>query len=317
MIIARPATDIEMALNGLLKILYIAVPLTLLLSGCGGVFLARRAFKPVDIISTTARDISENDLSRRINVSTRDELGRLASTLNQMIDRLDKAFKRQKQFTADASHELRAPLSIIQAESTLALSRDRKVSEYKKALESIAQEADHMKKFIDQLLSLARVDSGQNQLMFEDIEINEFLENICTDVDVLCREKELNFELRTSNEIKVKGHRRSLRSLIMNLLENAIRYTDKGGDVSVSVEEKDGMAAVTVKDTGIGIPESDLPFIFERFYRVDKARSREMGGSGLGLAISLQIAELHGGGIEVQSLAGEGSCFIFKIPVKK
>jgi len=315
LVVARPTGDTDMALQRLLQILLFAVPLTIVFAGGGGMFLARRAFKPVDQIAKTAREIEEKDLSRRIDVQTKDELGRLAATLNQMIDRLEKAFKRQKEFTGDASHELRAPLAVIQAEVTLSLQKDRGKQAYQKSLEIVSQEADHMGVIINQLLTLARADSGKEQLQFTKINLAKFLQDLCTDIEILCQEKGLTLQLDYFENLFINGDSRSLRNLVDNLLTNAIRYTATGGMISVALLRKKNMAVISIADTGIGIPSDELPFIFERFYRVDKARSREDGGSGLGLAICKHIVNTHGGSIEVESQIQKGSTFHVKLPV--
>ena len=277
-------------------------------------FLARRAFKPVDQISQTARDIGERDLSQRIEVNTQDELGRLASTLNQMIERLQKAFKRQQQFTGDASHELRTPLAVIQAESSLALQKERSASAYQKSLETITQEAHYMSSIIDRLLTLARADDGKDQLAFQEVNLGKLIQDLGTDAEILCQEKGLGFQLGETRDLVVKGDEAMLRQLFFNLLDNAIKYTPSGGTVSVSSLTEGQMAVVAITDTGIGMAPEDIPLIFERFYRVDKARSRVGGGTGLGLAISQRIAEAHGGKIEVESQVGKGSTFTVSLP---
>jgi heavy metal sensor kinase len=313
-IIGRPTEGVEDALEGLMRILIIAVPLTMAVAGGGGVFLARRALKPVENIAQTARKIEESDLSQRIEVNTKDELGRLGSTLNQMIGRLEKAFGRQRQFTGDASHELRTPLAIIKAESTLALQKERKVSDYRESLEMISREADHMSVIIDQLLTLARADSGQEQLAFEEIDLGELVSDLASDVEILCREKGLEFRHGQMENLIVKGDRAKLKRLFLTLLDNAIRYTPSGGSVSLWLAREEQSAIVTIKDTGMGILPEDIPHVFERFYRVDKARSRAEGGIGLGLAICHHIAQMHGAKIEVESQVGEGSTFRVSLP---
>jgi heavy metal sensor kinase len=316
-VVGRSTKDIEQALDGLVRTLGIAVPLTLVVAAGGGVFLARRAFKPVDQISQAARDIGERDLSQRIEVNTRDELGRLASTLNQMIERLQEAFKRQQQFTGDASHELRTPLAVIQAESSLALQKERSVSDYQKSLETITQEAHYMSSIIDRLLTLARADDGKERLVFKEVNLGKLIQDLGMDAEILCREKGLAFHLDETHDSVVKGDEAMLRQLFFNLLDNAIKYTPSGGTVSVSLRTEGQMAIVAITDTGIGIAPEDIPFIFERFYRVDKARSRVGGGTGLGLAISQRIAEAHGGKIEVESQVGKGSTFTVSLPSLK
>jgi len=316
LVIAHSTKQIDQALAGLVRTLIIAVPLALALAAGGGIFLARRALKPVDKIAQTAQEIEENDLSRRINVNTKDELGRLAATLNAMIGRLEKAFQRQKQFTSDASHELRTPLSVIEAESTLALQKERSSTDYRQSLEVISQESRQMSSLINQLLTLARADAGKEQWNFAEVNLGKLISNISTDVEVLCQEKGLSFQLGQPQDLVVKGDEARLRELFMNLLDNAIRYTPAPGTVSVSFRREGQMAVVAIRDTGVGIPAEDIPFIFERFYRVDKSRSRVEGGTGLGLAICRHIAEAHGGKIEVASQVGAGSTFSVWLPLQ-
>jgi heavy metal sensor kinase len=316
LVIARSTKQIDQALAGLLRTLIIAVPLALALAAGGGIFLARRALKPVDKIAQTAQEIEESDLSRRINVNTKDELGRLAATLNAMIERLEKAFQRQKQFTGDASHELRTPLAVIEAESSLALQKERPSGDYRQSLEIISQESRQMSSLIDQLLTLARADAGKEQWNFTEVNLGKLISNVGMDVEILCQEKGLNFQLGQTQDLAVKGDEARLRELFMNLMDNAIRYTPSLGTVSVSLRREGQMAVVAITDTGVGIPAEDIPFIFERFYRVDKSRSRTEGGTGLGLAICRHIAEVHGGKIEVESQVGAGSTFSVWLPLQ-
>ena len=315
LVIARSTKQIENILARLVSTLAIAVLLTLALAAGGGIFLAGRALKPVDKIAQTAQEIEENDLSQRINVNTKDELGRLAAILNAMIGRLEKAFQRQRQFTSDASHELRAPLAVIEAESSLALQKERPSGDYKQSLETISQEAKQMSSLIDQLLTLARADAGKEQWNFMEVSLDKLIANLSGDVEILCLEKGLTFQSGQTQDAIVKGDEVRLRELFMNLLNNAIRYTPVPGTVSVSLRREAQTAVVAIKDTGVGIPPEDMPFIFERFYRVDKSRSRADGGSGLGLAISRHIAEAHGGKIEVESQVGMGSTFSVWLPL--
>jgi heavy metal sensor kinase len=316
LVIARSTKQIDQALAGLVRTLIIAVPLALALAAAGGIFLARRALKPVDKIAQTAREIGESDLSQRINVNTKDELGRLAATLNEMIGRLEKAFQRQKQFTSDASHELRTPLAVIEAESTLALQKERPSSDYQQSLEIISQESRQMSSLIDQLLTLARADAGKEQWNFTEVNLGKLISNLSTDVEILCQEKGLSFQSGETQDLVVQGDEARLRELFMNLSDNAIRYTPTPGTVSVSLRREGQMAVVAITDTGVGIPAEDIPLIFERFYRVDKSRARAEGGSGLGLAICRHIAEAHGGKIEVESQVGAGSTFSVWLPLQ-
>ena len=313
--VGRSTTDIDESLAGLIRTLAIAGPLTLVLAGAGGIFLAQRALKPVDQITRTAHEIEESDLSRRIPVQSKDELGRLASTLNQMIERLEKAFKRQQRFTSDASHELRTPLAVIQAESTLALNKERTANEYKQSLEIVSNESMLMAKVVDQLLTLARADSGKEQLSFEELDLSELLTGVAAHAEILCRDKGIEFHPDGMETILGSGDRAKLQELFLNLLDNAIRYSPDGGKISLTLRREEEMAVISIVDTGIGISEEDIPHIFERFYRVDKARSRVENGAGLGLAICKYIAEIHGGRIEVISRLGEGSTFSVWLPI--
>ncbi|MCP4578766.1 MAG: HAMP domain-containing protein [Deltaproteobacteria bacterium] len=313
--VARPAEGLETALSLLFQILLMALPATLILAGGGGVFLLRRALKPVEQITDVAREIEENDLSRRIKVCTKDELGRLSSTLNLMIERLERAFKRQKELTGDASHELRAPLAVIQAEATLALQRERDPESYRRSLEIVARETDHMSGTLKQLLTLARSDSGKEQMIFRAVELSSFLTELCEDMTILCRKKNQTLHQELHDPLTIKGDPQALRNMMVNLLTNAIRYTPEGERITVSLYREKSTAFIAVSDTGIGIPPEALPFIFKRFYRVDKARSRDAGGSGLGLAICKHIALAHGGTIQVESRINQGSTFRVCLPL--
>jgi signal transduction histidine kinase len=250
-------------------------------------------------------------------VQSEDELGRLATTLNQMIARLEMAFTRQRQFTADASHELRTPLAVIQAESTLSLRKERKEIDYRGSLELISREVTHMSALVDELLFLARSDSGKEQLNLEALNLKELLTELASGTEVLCQEKGLQFKLDLLENLVVKGDKVKLKQLFFNLLDNAVRYTRSGGIVSVSLVRKGENAVLAIRDSGIGIPEKYIPHIFERFYRVDKARSRAEGGVGLGLSICQHVAEVHGGRIEVESQVGQGSTFSVFLPIFK
>ncbi|MDD5289359.1 MAG: ATP-binding protein [Dehalococcoidales bacterium] len=315
-VVGQLTSGITMVLDAFKFVLVIAGVCVVVLAGIGGLFLASRVLKPVERITRTAQEIGESDLSRRINVKSDDELGRLASTLNSMIGRLEAAFNRQRQFTADASHELRTPLAIMQAESTLSLSKERTETEYRRSLETISQESDYMASVISKLLFLARSDAGKEPVNFEDVDLKELISTLSSSVEAIASDKGIKFTVDAQDELIVNGDRVKLRQLFINILENAIRYTPGDGNISVSLIRKEGMAVVAVSDTGIGISPEHLPHIFERFYRVDKARSRADGGVGLGLAITKYIAESHGGMIEVESQEGKGSTFYISLPLK-
>jgi heavy metal sensor kinase len=314
-IVGRSLSETEDVLRTFRNILAIAGATTAVLAGIGGLVLASQVLRPIDRMTQTARVIGESDLSRRIEVRSDDELGRLALTLNQMIERLEMAFKRQRQFTADASHELRTPVAVIRAESTLALRRERTEDDYRKSLDLISQETRRMSAVIDKLLFLARSDAGKEQLDFEEVDLKEVLSNLSPDVEVLCEERGLHFNPGPLENLVVRGDRTRLQQLFLNLLANAIRYTPSGGRISVSAIRQGEAAVIAVRDTGIGISEEHLPHIFERFYRVDEARSRVDGGAGLGLSICQHIVKVHDGKIEVESRVGEGSTFTVFLPL--
>jgi heavy metal sensor kinase len=314
-VVGRNLSETQNVLGTLKSILGISALLILVFVGIGGAFLAGRTLKPVDQITGTAQEISESDLSRRIDVKTEDELGRLATTLNKMIARLEVAFKRQRDFTADASHEMRTPLAVIQAESTLTLAKERTIEEYRKSLELISQEVVYMSELLGKLLFLARSDAGKEPLKFEDVSLGDLVSQLGMDMEVLAREKGLNFTLGTVENITLKGDKLKLRQMILNIMANAIRYTPNGGSIFTTLVKQKDQAIVSVTDTGIGIAPEHLPLLFERFYRVDKARSRSEGGSGLGLAIAKNIAEVHQGKIEVESEVGKGSTFRLILPI--
>jgi len=314
LIVGRSIVETYQTLAVFRQILFIGMSTMILLAGIGGMFLAARALKPVNDITRTAKSIEETDLTRRIDVHTNDELGRLAATLNEMIARLEKAFERQRQFTADASHELRTPLSVIEAETTLALRRERSPEEYQKSLESVNEEVAYMSTILEKLLMLARADAGKEQINFHDVNLKQLSAALAPDIEMLAREKGLQFLFSADTDLIVKGDEIKLKQLLLNLLDNALKYTAQGS-VSLSLSRSDKNAVITVTDTGMGIPEEHLEHIFERFYRVDKARSRSEHGTGLGLAIVKYIVEAHSGKIEVSSQAGKGSTFTVTLPL--
>ena len=317
-VVGQPMDRSVAALAALRTTLWIAIPLTLLLSAGGGLFLVRRALIPVDRMIETTRGIEERALGERIPVSSDDELGRLARTLNAMLGRLERAFHRQREFTDDASHELRSPLSVIEAEATLALRRDRPAEEYRGSLELVAEEAGKMNHLIGQLLTLARGDAGEESTTWEPVSMAALAEDVIRAMRPLAEEKGVRLQLGTqvnsATEPRCTGDVTQLKRVLANLIENAIRHTEENDDIAVLATLEASTAVWEVRDTGFGIPEEHLPHIFERFYRADKARSRQSGGSGLGLAICKQIVERHGGRIDVESSVGEGTVFRIYLP---
>jgi heavy metal sensor kinase len=314
-VVGRLTREIRDMLSIFKVVIIYSTLVVLLLAGGGGLFLADRTLKPVEHITDIAREIGQGDLSRRIDVRSDDEMGRLATTLNWMIGRLETAFQKQRQFAADASHELRTPLAIIQAESSLALDKSRTQAEYKRSLELVSQEVSYMSEIIGKLLMIERQDTATEPTNFLNVNIKDLMTELSLDMEALAQEKSVAFSLGPMEDLAVKGDRMKLRQLFLNILDNAIRYTPSGGAVSSTLVRKNGFALVSISDTGMGIPAEDLPYIFDRFYRVDKARSRAEGGLGLGLAIANSVAKLHGGSIEVESQVGKGSTFHITLPL--
>ena len=300
--------------------------LILLLAFVGGYWLADRAMKPVHIITHTARQISESDLNRRLRLVREDELGELAGTFDQMLDRVQAAFQRQRQFTADASHELRTPLAIIELEANRALERPRSAREYESALKIIQSENEWMSSLVNELLLLARLDSSQAALPTERVDLSEVAVDVVEHLAPVAQSNQVALNTGELGEAVVWAGRVYLARVTSNLVENAIKYT-RGDGARVLVETGSQLRSgkawgwVRVSDNGPGIPAEHLPHLFDRFYQIDPARSRNPqnaaqaeNGSGLGLAIVKSIAEAYGGFVEVKSEAGQGATFTVWLP---
>lgn len=312
-----PSDDVVETLGLFRAYLLMFAPLLLLVAGAGGYWLSRRALAPVDTLVGTARGISGTNLNSRLQkLDTGDELQRLSDTLNEMLDRIEKAFLRVTEFTADASHELRTPVSLIRTEAELALRRSRGEAEYKESLRHILLEAERTTALIEQLLSLARADSGRETLRLQPVDLSETLRGVVESwgqVATICNlQFSANLAVRDSF---VMGDEAALRRVADILLDNAFKYSPSPGSVSLSLERKGESVVMTVQDSGAGIAGEDQAKIFERFYRVDKARSRAQGGAGLGLSIARWIVTQHGGSIGVESRPGNGSAFHVELPM--
>jgi two-component system, OmpR family, sensor kinase len=302
-------------LNQLALLLTAAGGGVLLLGLAGGWWLATRAIAPIADISATAGKIAAGNLAERINTrDTASEFGQLARVLNHTFDRLQAAFARQVQFTADASHELRTPVSVILSQTQTALKRDRPPEEYRETIESCQRSAVRMRQLVESLLMLARLDSGENATRHEPCE----LDRVAKDAVELLRPLAVEQNVRLESDWKPArclGDTGQLGQVVTNLVSNAVYYNQPGGEVRVSVTAEDGCAVLRVADTGQGIASEDLAHIFERFYRADKSRSRAQGRTGLGLAITKAIVEAHKGAIEVTSEPGKGSAFTVRLPL--
>jgi heavy metal sensor kinase len=292
-------------------------PLLLLVAAGGGYWLSRRALSPVDALVRTALSITGTTLSSRLEkLSTGDELQRLSDTLNEMLDRIELAFRRVTQFTADASHELRTPISLVRTEAELALRRSRGEAEYKAALRHILLEAERTTSLIEELLALARADAGRETLNLHPVDVRETLREVAEGWRRVAHISNLQFsETIGPRESLVLADEAALRRAIDILLDNAFKYTPSPGTVHLSLEQKIDKVVITVRDTGVGIAAEEQSKVFERFYRVDKARSRDMGGAGLGLSIAQWIVQQHGGTINLESSLGKGSIFRVELPL--
>jgi heavy metal sensor kinase len=297
--------------------LLLLAPLVLLTSAAGGYWLSHRALAPVDALTRTARNISGQNLSNRLeSLQTGDELQRLADTLNEMLERIEKAFLQVTQFTADASHELRTPISLMRTEAEIALRKVRDTDAYREALQHILKETEKTSVLIEDLLALARADSGREFLKPQPLELGQLLRDCMKEWKPLAAQAghELSVRSCEAGPVWVMADESALRRAWTILLDNAVKYTPAPGHIDVFWEKRDGRAVVSVSDSGIGIPATEQSKIFERFYRVDKARGRAVGGTGLGLSIARWIVERHGGSITVESTTNKGSRFSVQVP---
>jgi len=317
LIVLGSPLDPDGRMQGLLTTLLLGSLFTLAIATGGGFWLADRAMRPVRTITHTARSISETDLSQRINLESRDELGELASTFDNMLTRLQAAFERQRQFVADASHELRTPLTIVNLETSRALAARRSPQEYERALRVIHSENDFMSHLVNDLLTLARMDNNQVPLEKTPLDLSDVAVDAIERLSPLATRKSVKLETGDLPEARMLGDRQSILQMVSNLIENGIKYT-QGDDKQVCIETgvTDDYAWVRVSDNGPGIAPDHLPHLFDRFYRVDQARSRSTDeetnsptGSGLGLSIIQWIAQAHGGEVKVESKQGNGSSF--------
>jgi signal transduction histidine kinase len=306
-------------LNNLMLILFISIPITLILASGGGYFLAKRALNAIDTISSTAEKISQNNMSQRIKISEGrgDEVGRLIKTLNNLLDRLESSFYRQKQFNADVSHELRTPISVIKAQIDESLDLENKLTfDQKDALLTIKKQIDQMNNLISQMLILAKADENSFELDKEEFELNIVVDTVIEEMDNLAIEKDISIlkEIEARENFKIKADLSLITQLLLNLIENAIKYTQPSGKIIVMLSKSNDYYQLNIIDNGIGIAEEDISNIFKRFYRVDKSRSREYGGTGLGLAICNWIVNIHDGEIKVNSSLEAGSDFSIILP---
>ncbi len=294
-------------------------PIAVLLAGFGGYALARKALAPIDSMATQAKKISAERLGDRLSIENpEDELGKLGTVFNDMLGRLQAAFDQLRRFTADASHELRTPLTAIRSVGEVALQDQRSPAEYRDVIGSMLEEVDRLTRLAESLLALSRADTGHLQLQREVIPLLHLAKEASSLVEVLAEEKRQRIEIEGHEDLLVSVDRLILRQAIINLLDNAIKYSPPGSQILVRIQsEGDKQVFLDVIDQGPGIPSEHQPYVFDRFFRVDKARTREWGGAGLGLSITRWAIEAHSGDITLKSEEGHGSTFRVSLPAAK
>ncbi len=308
--IVEPLHDIEAALNQFRRLMTIVLPLLLVIATAGGYAISRRALAPVDALTSSARAISVHNLSQRVPAPrTGDELERLSRTLNEMLHRLDLAFQQTRQFTADASHELRTPVAFMRTVAEVLLRQPRTDEEWRAGVRDIHGELVRTSALIEGLMMLARADARAEPRAFSRLDLREPINAAVHRARALGAARTVGVSYSKGRLVALDGDVSLLERLFAILLDNAVKYTPDGGTVTVGLVMSDDSAVVEVRDTGIGIAPEDLPHVFDRFYRSDKARARETGGSGLGLAIARWIADVHGATIAATSEPGRGTMF--------
>ena len=316
-VVAEPLSVVEEGLRRLRRDFFAGVPLILLLASLGGYFLARKSLAPIALMNQQTQRITAENLSAQLDVANpRDEVGRLAMTINALLARIDAAFQEQKRFIADASHELRTPLAVLRGETEVALEQERATAEYKESLELIKDEAERLSRIVENLFMLARRPLDGRSFVKEPVQLNEIITDCTRAAQVLAAQKGLRLNIDGPlPQVTMNGDDEMLKRMLLNLLDNAVKYTPAGGEISVALGCQNGQAEIVVTDTGIGIPTADQGRIFDRFYRVDQARSRALGGAGLGLSIAHWIVAGHGGRLSVSSVVGQGTAFTVELPL--
>jgi len=319
--VATPLREQEKALMQAQQSFYVGVPLALLVASLGGYFLARKSLAPVVTMGEQAARIGASNLNERIPVpQNNDELGRLARIFNDLLTRLDESFAQQKRFMADASHELRTPVAVIRGESEVTLSQPtRDEQEYRESLAIVNDEGQRLTRMVEDLFTLARADAGEYPLVLTDFYLDESVNECVRSVRSLAAQKDQEMIYQPpAKEIAFRGDEPLVRRMVLNLLHNAIKYTPKNGQVRVRVRDKGTCGEITITDTGGGIPREAHSYVFDRFFRVDKSRSRDESldgsGAGLGLSIAQWAAELHQGKIVLDHSGADGTTFIISLP---
>jgi heavy metal sensor kinase len=316
--VGAPLEPIEALLHRLIALLALALAVVVVVATSGGYFLVRKALAPVDRIASSAEQITLHNLKERLPIArTGDELERLSLSLNHMIARLEDAFLQNRRFLADASHELRTPLTIMRGELESIVEETRFNAEVQATAVSVLEEVERLARIVEGLFAISRLDAGEAQKEWVRFDLAGLAAGTAEQMCLLAEDKGVSIACNAPKEIMVDGDRARMKQVIVNLLDNAIKYTPSGGAVRLSVSASNDKAVLEVEDTGIGIPAEARAHIFERFFRVDKARSREMGGAGLGLSIVKSICAAHGGQVDFQSREGAGSRFKVELPLSR
>lgn len=316
LVVAGSLEGADEAARKILILLLIAGPIALAAAAFAGWWVVRKALLPVERMRRKAERIGIDELHERLTAPrSADEIGQLAGTLNAMLDRLEAGVSAKRQLIADASHELRTPLAAMRAELDVSLRQPGRSDADRSVLESVREDVDRMSRTVDNLLTLARADEGQLELMLSDFDLHEIAQAAAGSIQPLADANGVQL-LLIGNACPTEGDPQRIRQALTNLIENAVEFTPRGGTVTVSTWRADGEAGVTVQDTGAGIAPADRDRVFDRFYRVDPSRSRRTGGSGLGLAICFEIATAHGGRIWLDSEEGTGCTFSLALPAR-
>jgi two-component system OmpR family sensor kinase len=316
--VAYPLHNLHSILDEMVSTRLYITPVIILISIIGGLILAHQSLKPVDVLTRTAREITAQNLNRRLpSPHADDEIGRLTNTLNDMIARLQASFAQVQQFSADASHELRTPLTIMRGEIELALRHQRIPKPTRELLHSLHDEAVRLSSIVENLMTLIRSESGRLVLQRESVPLDRLVRDIAVDGRLLAAKKRIAVHVERIRPVSVTGDPQRLRQLLLNIVDNAVKFTPPRGRVWLSLEQSNGRALISVRDTGVGIPNNELEKVFDRFHRVERDGRDEDQGSGLGLAIAKWIAEAHEGSITVESDERRGSTFTVILPVER
>ncbi len=306
----------EATVRQVLLSLAVGLPIAVCVAVAGGFILVRRALRPVDRMSQKAAEITQHNVSERLPVmGTSDELERLSLSLNLMISRLEDAINSSKQFVADASHELRTPLAVLRGELE-ELAQDVQLrAPTRETLGSMLEEVDRLAEIVEGLLALSRLDTGEAKTEWVRFDLAELAVTTADQMNLLAEDKKITVVCDAPSPVVIEGDRSRLKQVVVNLLDNAIKYTPHGGRITLKITQENGYALLDVADEGVGIPAEALPHVFKRFFRVDGSRSRDRGGAGLGLSIVKSICDAHGARVEVSSVPGRGSHFRIRQPL--